>query len=691
MQRSMTGLWVLPFALLAWLAVAGADTLTVTVSRANVRQGPGLAHGVMATLPRGATFPVLGTQSGWHRIQLDDGRRAWIADSVVRVDASGPSRRALERRPEGDSQRRLALVIGNAAYADAPLRNPVNDAIDVAAALRQLGFEVELLRDAGRRQMQDAVRTFGRRLAQGGAGLFYYAGHGLQVAGQNYLVPIGANVQAEFDVEHETVPASWILGAMEYAGNGLNLVILDACRNNPYSRGFRGRSLRGLAAPAQTAKGSLIAYATSPNAVADDGAGRNGLYTKHLLRYMKEPGLGVEEMFKKVRIAVERESGGRQTPWELSSLTGDFSFTLAAAAPGVSDAEAQRLAEERQRVAAERQRLEAERQLLEEQRRLAEERRQLEEQRREAEERARREAAAEAERRRGETEAGRLFRDCNTCPEMIVVPAGSYMMGSPPGEEGRVDYEGPQHRVTIAESFAVGVHEITRGEFARFVRESNRAMGNTCVTEEDGDLSSRTNRTYLNPAFSQRDDHPVVCVNWDDAQAYVQWLSRKTRQSYRLLSEAEWEYVARAGTRGAQYWQNRQGGQCRHANGADLTAKRNGMELAQHMGEGWTVASCDDGYYQTAPTGSFTGNGFGLYDVHGNVWEWTQDCWHDNYSGAPRHGRSWESGGDCSKRVLRGGSWVDKPAALRAAFRAGFEKGTRFNVIGFRIARTLTP
>ena len=130
-------------------------------------------------------------------------------------------------------------------------------------------------------------------------------------------------------MEHEAVSAGWVLSAMDYAGNGLNLVILDACRNNPYSRRFRGGSALGLAAPAQQAKGSLIAYATSPNSVAEDGSGRNGLYTKHLLRYMKEPGLGVEEMFKKVRIAVERESGGRQTPWELSSLTGDFSFTPA--------------------------------------------------------------------------------------------------------------------------------------------------------------------------------------------------------------------------------------------------------------------------------------------------------------------------------------------------------------------------
>ena len=695
MQRPMTGLWVLLVGLFAWLAVACADTLTVTVSRANVRQGPGLTHGVVTTVPRGATFPVLSTQGGWHRILLDDGREAWIAATTVRLDASG---RALQR-VEPASQRRVALVVGNAAYADSPLRNPVNDATDMAAALRQLGFEVTLLRNARRRQMNDAVRAFGRRLRQGGVGLFYFAGHGLQVAGQNYLVPIGADIEEEFEVSDEAVSAGRILGAMEGAGNGLNLVILDACRNNPYSRGFRGRSARGLAAPAQAARGALIAYATSPNAVAADGSGRNGLYTKHLLRYMQEPGLGVEEMFKKVRIAVERESGGRQTPWELSSLTGDFSFATASIiGPAVTDADAQQLAEERRRVAAERQRLEEERQLLAEQRRLAEERRQVEEQRREAEERARLEAeeharreAAEAERRGRELEPGRRFRDCAQCPEMVVVPAGSYMMGSPTSEEGRQDDEGPVHRVTIPEPFAVGVHEVTRGEFARFVRATGYVTGNSCVTW-DNDARQTVDKpglTWRNPGFSQTDAHPVVCASWDDAQAYARWLGRETGQRYRLLSESEWEYVARAGTRTARYWGESTSGQCRHANGADATAKRQGLDLTPVVSD-WTVASCDDGYVQTSPTGSFRANGFGLHDVLGNAAEWIQDCWNDNYGGAPGDGRAWESG-DCEHRVWRGGLWADDSRFLRAAFRGRATSGIRVTASGFRLARALTP
>ena len=648
MQRPITGLWVLLCALLAWLAVAWADTLTVTVPRANVRQGPGLSHGVIATVPRGATFPVLRTQGGWRQIQLDDGRQAWIADSVVRVESSGLPERGLERLPEAASQRRVALVVGNAAYAERPLRNPVNDATDVAATLRQLGFEVELVRDAGRRQMQDAVRAFGRRLAQGGAGLFYFAGHGLQVAGENYLVPIGADIKAEFDVEHEAVSAGWILSAMDYAGNGLNLMILDACRNNPYSRRFRGGSALGLAAPAQQAKGSLVAYATSPNAVAEDGSGRNGLYTKHLLRYMKEPGLGVEEMFKKVRIAVERESGGRQTPWELSSLTGDFSFTLASTAEsGVSDAEAQRLAEERQRIAAERRRLEEERELLAEQ------------------------------LRKREREPGRRFRDCDACPEMVVVPAGSFMMGSPASEEGRYDREAPQHRVTITEPFAVGLYEVTRGEFARFVRETNRTTGNSCWLW-DGNAEKweeRSGFNWRNPGHAQTDRHPVVCVNWEDAQAYVRWLSGKTGHRYRLLSESKWEYVARAGTTGPFH-----------------TGSTISTDQANYDGN-YTYGTGRKGAYRgrTVPAGSFSPNGFGLHDVHGNVNEWVQDCWHDRYDGVPGDGGAWETG-DCSLRVLRGGSWFSTPRDVRAAFRNwSTSTGNRVMDLGFRVSRTLNP
>jgi uncharacterized caspase-like protein len=220
--------------------------------------------------------------------------------------------------------RRVALVIGNGTYPSAPLRNPVNDARDMAAALRGLGFEVILRENATLRQMEEAVDELWKRLKAGGAGLFFFAGHGLQVSGRNYLVPVDARLAAEQDVKYRCMDAGLVLGRMENAGNQLNIVILDACRNNPYSRNFRSVS-EGLA-KMDAPRGSIVAYATAPDSVAADGAGKNGVYTGQLLKHMRTPGLPIEEMFKRVRIGVLGETQDKQVPWEASSLTGDFSF-----------------------------------------------------------------------------------------------------------------------------------------------------------------------------------------------------------------------------------------------------------------------------------------------------------------------------------------------------------------------------
>ena len=223
--------------------------------------------------------------------------------------------------PASAAPRRTALVIGNAAYPAAHLQNPVNDASDMADALRKLAFDVILLRDANLRAMEAALTKFNRQLRHGGLGLFYFAGHGIQVAGENYLIPIGANIERPHDVRYEALPVGQILGAMDDAENGINIAILDACRNNPFARQYRS-TYRGLAM-VQATRGSLIAYATEPGGVAIDGKGRNGIYTKHLLKEMQTPNISVEQMLKQVRIDVLEETGGKQTPWESSSLTGD--------------------------------------------------------------------------------------------------------------------------------------------------------------------------------------------------------------------------------------------------------------------------------------------------------------------------------------------------------------------------------
>ena len=261
---------------------------------------------------------------------------------------------------------------------------------------------------------------------------------------------------------------------------------------------------------------------------------------------------------------------------------------------------------------------------------------------------------------------GQVFRDCLVCPQMVVVPAGTFTMGSPESEELRNEEEGPQHSVTIGAAFAVGVYEITFAEWDACVR-----MGGCGYTPADYRWG--------------RGRRPVFNVSWQDAQAYVSWLSAQTGQRYRLLSEAEWEYAARARTLAARYWGEGITGQCRFANGAASVPR--GFRTRGPRGR---VANrpCYDGYRSTAPVGSYEPNAFGLYDVLGNVSEWTQDCWNDSYSSAPTDGRSRESG-DCTRRVLRGGSWNTNAWFLRSANRFHSTPVSRERYYGFRVARTL--
>jgi formylglycine-generating enzyme required for sulfatase activity len=252
-----------------------------------------------------------------------------------------------------------------------------------------------------------------------------------------------------------------------------------------------------------------------------------------------------------------------------------------------------------------------------------------------------------------------VFKECDKCPEMVVVPAGKFTMGSHKDEKDRYDNEGPQHDVTINRPFAVGKFHVTVDQFAAFV------------------AATSYNDAYALDKWLNRNDawhgknasRPAVGVSWDDAKAYVSWVAKKTGKSYRLLSEAEWEYAARAGTKTRYYFGENDKDLCRYGNG---------------------VGECD-GYKSIAPVGSFAPNAFGLYDMHGNAWQWVEDCYHENYSGAPTDGSALTFG-DCGRRVLRGGSWNNDSRDLRAASRDGGIPGSRGgNDGGFRLGRTLTP
>jgi TolB-like protein/Flp pilus assembly protein TadD len=218
---------------------------------------------------------------------------------------------------------RTALVIGNSAYSAGPLKNPVNDAADMSAMLKNLGFSVTLKKEATLQQMDEAIEAFGNSLKKGGVGLFYYAGHGVQVNGTNYLIPIGAKINKETDVKYQAVDANKILDEMANANNGLNIIILDACRDNPFARSFRNAT-RGLAIVSSAPSGTFISYSTSPGSVARDGKARNSPYTAALLQYMQAPGLTISDVFVNVRAKVKKETG--QVPWELSSMEGRFYF-----------------------------------------------------------------------------------------------------------------------------------------------------------------------------------------------------------------------------------------------------------------------------------------------------------------------------------------------------------------------------
>jgi formylglycine-generating enzyme required for sulfatase activity len=266
-----------------------------------------------------------------------------------------------------------------------------------------------------------------------------------------------------------------------------------------------------------------------------------------------------------------------------------------------------------------------------------------------------------APRKSGATyQAGDSFRDCPECPQMVVVPAGSFDMGS--REAGRDNDEGPQRTVTIPRAFAVGKFEVRFDEWMQ------------CVLDEECRMVSDENWG--------RGPRPVVNVSWNDAKGYVAWLAKKTGKPYRLLTEAEWEYAARAGTSTSRYWGNGKPEACQYANVADRTAKKKFKD--------WTIFDCDDGYAESAPVGAFRPNAFGLYDMLGNVWEWVEDCWHDSYIDAPADGSAWVTK-DCGSRVVRGGGWDYEPQVVRSANRGGNLPEFRYINLGFRVARTLTP
>jgi formylglycine-generating enzyme required for sulfatase activity/uncharacterized caspase-like protein len=599
---------------------------------------------------------------------------------------------------------RLALVIGNDSYTSiTKLANARADARAMAGALQQAGFEVTLRLDLTRGGMLDAVRTFKARLGGGAEAVFFFAGHGVQLGAANYLLPVDISAANEEQVRDDALALQRVLEDMTEQKARFSLAIIDACRNNPFPR-VAGRSIggtRGLA-PTTAATGQMVIYSAGAGQEALDklnpgDPNPNGLFTRVFLQEMQRPGVEVGQMLRNVRnqvVALARKVGHEQVPALYDQAVGEFMFRpgaqVAAIQPAITSApQADPRADDRALWEAVKDSSNpAELQAYLEQfpngiyAGVA---------------RARIKALApkpppvqvavapptvtttrpDTATAQTDLTPGTTFRDCDVCPEMVVIPPGSFTMGAPSSEEGRFDAEGPQRRVNIARAFGVGKYEVTRGEFAQFVNETNRQVSG-CWVRRDGKFQDDASKSWRDTGFAQNDNHPVACVNWDDAKAYVAWLSRKSGKSYRLLTEAEWEYAARAGTSTAYYWG--ESPDCRYANGAD--------EAAKTVFTGWTgVVNCADNHVYTAPVGSFQPNAFGLHDMSGNVLEWTEDCWNANYNGALSDSSA-RTTGECGQRVLRGGSWDGNPRGLRSAGRLRGSSGLRNYGGGLRVART---
>ena len=494
---------------------------------------------------------------------------------------------AQDRRVEPVAQgpRRLALAIGNNAYRDHPLQNAVNDAQAVRAALADVGFDVDLKLNTGMAQLEQAASEFAARVRPGDVAVFYYSGHGMQVGDQNYLIPVDFEARTAVDAKYKSYAASRIQENLEAAGVAIEIIILDACRDNPY-RGLRSGS-GGLAAM-QAGKGTYIAFATGPGRTADDNAsGRNGLFTGALVEALRQPGLTLDQVFNRVRARVAA-ARPEQVPWSSSNVLGEFYFRAGAPVSAAPDLEAwetvratsdPRLFEQflkeypaSQYAGAARLKLAA----------------------------LGAEAAAPAPAIRPPGPA-KVRSKVNPKDGLtyVWIPPGRFTMGCSPGDLECANDEKPARPVAIARGFWLGETLVTQAAWKR-------------VTGSD-------------PSYFKGDDQPVEQVNWDDSQRYCAAIGG------RLPTEAEWEYAARAGNAAARY--------------GDLDS------IAWYAGNSRN---------ETHPVKQKEPNAWGLYDMLGNLLEWT------------------------GERVMRGSAWHEPPRLARVSRRFPYLGGYRSKPCGLR-------
>jgi formylglycine-generating enzyme required for sulfatase activity len=528
---------------------------------------------------------------------------------------------------------RTALVIGNSKYEQGPLRNPANDARAMGNTLKDLGFDVTLQFNLNLRQMDEAVRGFGQKIKDGGVGLFYFAGHGVQVDGVNYLAPVGARVEKEQDVKFEMLDIGKVTAEMEAAKNGLNILILDACRNNPFIRAFRSPN-SGLA-PINAPSGTYIAFATAPGTTASDGEGENGLYTQELLTNLKQPGLRLEDVFIRTRVSVKKKSNDIQVPWENGALEGVVILNIKEGAAD-STAAAAEGAKQFPKIRYSGIPLSALRS-------------------------GKFTTASVDEGQVTKREAGPApfyLEDLGggVKLEMVYIRGGSFQMGSPRTEPER-DEDEIQHPVRVS-SFWMGRYEVTQAQWIA-------VMGRLpeCLAVSDN--------------LDRGDDIPLTCIRWAEAQEFIAKLNGLLKlgkeRGYSLPREAEWEYAARGGT---------------------TTPFPYGETIAPGLENyNWETAYAKGPTQKRereylVKVGSFVANPFGLYDMLGNASEWCED-WLDEYPTAS-NGEQLDPTGPAEgdRHVVRGGDYGSSAFRCRPASRAGILPAFRPSIsVGFRLVR----
>ena len=513
---------------------------------------------------------------------------------------------ALLYAAQADASRRIALVIGNGDYSQSPdLYNPVNDAKAMADKLRSLEFTLI----GGQAHMNVNKRNMDRLFANledvlrssetGTTALVFYSGHGVAEENQNWLVPVDdGDILYREDVPDHAIGANRVMRRLERAGGRLNILILDACRNTPLPSRYKSGGTKGLVPVPAGKEADSMIIFAAAEGQVAFDGPRNGL-----------------SPFTKALIE-EMDEPGRRLVDVMAKVKANVKRDTKGLPKGPQVPWVNHSMERPFYFVPCPPDSDCPIIII---------------------------VDDETE---DDWKSLDQKKECSDCPLMVAVPPGEYAMGSSSSDRkllgGEYETELPSRSVTVRR-FAVGVHEVTFSQWDACYREEG------CSHKPLDNGWGRGNR-------------PVIDVSWNDAKQYVQWLSKKTEKTYRLLSESEWEYVARAGTKDPFH------------TGSTISTRQANFGNSQR---------------RTIEVGRLANNRYGLHDVHGNVWEWVQDCWHGNYRGAPNDGSAWTQGGDCGKRVYRGGSWKDGSNYARSAYRWGADIRQRAGNIGFRVARDL--